>query len=116
MSFKQENDLFMDFWGSLPENDLRPAQILYLCRLGLLIGLTVGSVIAIFRITSNMAYFGALGWIKSHHGQLVTLVLAFILAAIATHITGKLIQNPAIRYGGQGWIRDALNQSQSSPW
>lgn len=101
-------------WSSGPGEDATPADILFLMLMGLLVGLLAGSIISVFRITSNWAYAfaldrtsGADGWV------LLAWALLALLAALAV---GCLVRNPAIRFGGAGWERIALENGQPRVW
>lgn len=100
--------------NSSPEQD-PPGAIIYLALLGFLIGLFTGVVISIFRITTDIVFGRVLNW-TYHDMTFPSACLWIILAMTGAIVTCFLIRNPAIRFGGEKWIKNALLSGQSHAW
>lgn len=116
MSLLPISDKFKSMWKDANPEEERPATLLYLVFLGFLVGFFSGVIIAIFRITTNKAYSFILHWTASNDTFLPMLVLWIGGAVAAALFVGWLIRNQAIRFGGAGWVLDALADGQNRPW
>lgn len=105
-----------DVWKNLPDGHLSAIHFVWFIFGGFLIGFFVGVVIALFRITSSMAYSFAVKWARPDHISGLEIFLFIALAVIAALITGLLIRNKAIRRGGAEWIQSALAKGQKHPF
>lgn len=106
----------VNVWHLTSEKDLRPSLLLYLCLWGFAIGLAVGAVISIFRILSNKFYNFILHFSSQPDHNFGTVMLILIICLLAALITGLLIRNPAIRFGGASWELSAIADGQVHPW
>lgn len=88
----------------------------YLCWLGFLVGIAAGIVISVFRLLKGEAYNFALAFTALHKNSFSWLVIWFLAVIAASLFVGYLIKEPAIRYGGAGWIGDAILTGQEKPW
>lgn len=109
-------DAFKNIWANLPVDGNKPASILYLAGMGLFIGLLVGAVISFFRITTDAAYTFVINWSAQPDKPAWSHAIWFGCALLAAIATGFMVRNPAIRFGGEGWVRDALRKGQRNAW
>lgn len=107
---------FQDLWKTLPPDDHNPRDVAYIVSIGFLIGLLVGAIIAIFRITTNKAYSFIVSWTGQNDTSPLAIGALFAVLIIAALITGFLVRNPAIRFGGEHWLRTSLAEGQKKPW
>lgn len=110
--FKNKNDV----WQNLPDGHLSAIHFVWLIIGGFIIGFFVGAVIAVFRITSGMAYEFAIKWAAPANLSGLEIFLFLVLALLAALITGQLIRNRAIQSGGAEWIQSALANGQKHPF
>lgn len=103
-----------NFWQKLPGETPDIHDNLYLATVGFFVGLCAGVVVSLFRISSGWAYVTALRLTSAH--SLPVILLLFLFALAAALIVGRLIKNPAIRFGGSAWIRSALKEGQPHAW
>lgn len=106
---------FNNVWNNLPDDGKKPSDLAYLIFLGFLVGACAGIVIAVFRFCKDWAFTHVLDWAGSGPSPL-EICLWFVILILAALITGRLIRNTAIRYGGGQWILDALADGQRRPW
>lgn len=107
---------FASMWANLGQDEENPDDILYLVFLGFLTGFFSGAIIAIFRITTDLAYSTIINWTGRLGGSIFLICLWIALAVGAALFVGLLTRNQAIRFGGFGWIMDALADGQKRPW
>lgn len=81
---------------------------------GLCIGLVVGVVLAVFRITAGSAYEWVLTLLEER--QPLWLALWLVPAILGALAVGRIIRDPAVRYGGGPWVREALAGGQPHVW
>lgn len=104
-----------NLWSSIQESRNRPTVSIYLAFTGFLVGVFAGCVIAVFRRCKDTAYHMTLRWVELHEDS-SQIFIYFGLAILAALITGFLIKNDAIRFGGDSWIKDALANGQKHAW
>lgn len=103
-------------WKDPTVVDTSAADKLYLISLGFGIGICVGCVISVFRHASSAAYSWLIHWSGPLKPDSPGVLFLFVGATIAALITGFLIRNPAIRSGGEEWIKKTLAGEQARPW
>lgn len=103
-------------WRITAEPELSCAQILYLCFWGYAIGLLTGAVIAVFRILTHKVYVYLRDYTSLPDQSFGHIAFIFLLFLAAALLTGFLIRNPYIRFGGTGWRLRALAHGQIHPW
>lgn len=109
-----QKDTFRNLWQELPDSGSSLRDSCWLVLVGFFIGLCAGAVISVFRITTDAAYSYALAW--TGNADFFTGLAWFILAGIAAFCVGRLVRNPAIRFGGDKWIKDAIASGQPHAW
>lgn len=108
--------LFQSVWTTLSEDALTPSQLIYLVLWGFFIGAATGTVISLFRIFSGKVYGWMLRYTAVPDPSFGRVMLVLILCIIAAIITGFVIRNPAIRFGGASWEIEAIANGQEQPW
>lgn len=103
---------FRELVNFFPEDDKSPLDILWLVFLGFLVGLCSGIVISLFRITSSMAFEQALAITGACGNNFIVLAIWFVLAILAALVVGRLMRNPAIRFGGSAWDVATIEKAQ----
>ena len=93
-----------------------PGSDIRLALWGLCVGLLSGGIIAVFRITTGMAFGAVRGWFHTNAGDLLLCAAWVIPAVAAALVTGYFIRNPAIRSGGATWLTQAIAAPQKSVW
>lgn len=116
MNFSSFRSIFNSVWNINYEDQQKTSGVLYMLCWGLAIGLATGLVIGFFRITTDKAYRFVLQWTAHNDSIPVNIALLFLFAVAAGLATGFLVRNPAIRFGGEPWIRKALAEGQHDPW
>lgn len=115
----KDASIFQSIGGLLylpaPADESAVAEI-RLALWGLVIGLLSGSIIAIFRITTSMAYNFVRQWFAANMNDPLLCAAWAIPATIAAIVTGCFIRNPAIRSGAGTWVAEALSEPQKSVW
>lgn len=103
-----------DIWQTKPRETSSVADVLARLGTGFCIGLLAGAIISVFRITTDQAF----GWILEKAANLDWLSFLTVgsLALLAAIITGFLVRNKAIRFGGASWIRMAIASGAQHPW
>lgn len=106
-----------DFWQEVPQDE-HPDVIsaFYLVLVGFFVGLCAGTVVAFFRLTSGYVYTALLRWTGPDERNSFVVWAWVFCALMAAYIVGKLIKNPAIRFGGSEWVREALKDGQPRSW
>ncbi len=104
------------FWSSVPESMKNPREALYLVASGFMVGLLAGCVVALFRIAKDFAFSRVLSWTGAHNSSPLDLACIFSVAIAAGLAVCWLVRNPAIRLGGEDWIKGALDDGQKRPW
>lgn len=82
---------------------------------GIAIGLLIGAIVSIFRITTSYVYTEVIRWLSSDHA-IVSDLLWLVFALIAGLAVGHLVRNPAISFGGADWIKNAMVNGQPNVW
>ena len=95
-----------------PEEDKSPLDMLWLIFLGLLVGFFSGIIISIFRITSSMAFEQALAITGAYGKNAIVPGIWLVLAILAALLVGRLMRNPAIRFGGAAWDVETIEKAQ----
>lgn len=114
MDFSRFKDTFNNVWLVSSEDSQPPLDVCYTVFWGFMVGFASGIVIGVFRLATNRAYAFSL---KITGGHDISIIAAFcIFSTLAALITGLLIRNRAIRFGGEDWIRQALAQGQKHSW
>lgn len=103
-------------WFAASQKSLTPWQLLYLCAWGFIVGGAVGAAVSIFRIASSSAYQLLLNFTSAPNPVSGSAFFIFILALLFALITGYLIRNPDIRFGGVSWELYAIADGQPRPW
>ena len=105
-----------ELWEQIPNGRLSPFHFFWLIFTGFLIGRGAGSVIAVFRITTDKVYSLAVLWGSRASDDGFAFFILFALALCAALLTGWLILNKAIRFGGAAWVQKALATGQKHPF
>lgn len=116
MQISQLKDAMRAFWNQLPEEPLGVLDTCYLVLVGFVVGLCAGAVVAVFRVSSGWFYFMALDWTAAGNRSFTVVIAWLLLALLAAFLVGRLIINPAIRFGGSQWVREALRDGQPRSW
>lgn len=107
---------FHNFWHNIAQEWINPSGKLYLAIIGIAVGIVIGAIISVFRITTNAAFRGVLMWTQQFGHSPKGMGIWIGMAVLAALVTGFLVRNPAIRFGGEDWIMKALNTGQKSAW
>lgn len=100
---------------SSPISDKDSARaVLRLGVCGLIAGIAVGSTISVFRIAADHCYGWMRTWAADHAAAVILPI--FGIAVVSALIVQRLMVNPAIRWGGAPWVREALEKPQPRVW
>ena len=105
-----------DVWKQIPSGRLDAFHFVWLILGGFIIGAAAGCVIAIFRITTDLAYTHVIKWAAQQDLSGLEIFIFLALALLAALITGMLILRKPIRSGGAAWIQSALASGQKHPF
>ncbi len=83
-----------------PEEDKSPLDMLLADIPGPSCRVFSGIIISIFRITSSMAFEQALAITGAYGKNAIVPGIWLVLAILAALLVGRLMRNPAIRFGG----------------
>lgn len=103
-------------WRVAEQEQASARDAVYLVCIGLLIGLVTGAIISIFRILKDGTFNIVSIWAGEYKSSVLGVLAILAAAAVAAFIVGRLIRNPAIRYGGARWIGQTLENGQAKPW
>lgn len=101
-----------EVWNKIPDGSLSAFHFVWLIIIGFLIGIFAGSVIAIFRLTTDLVYRFVIEWARPKDISGFEIFFFLALALLAALITGLLIRNKAIRFGGAEWVQSAIIKGQ----
>lgn len=90
-------------------------ELCYFSGVGVGIGLIIGIIIALFRISTDYAYTYLVTWAASRHTFWQDIIW-IVLANAAALVVIFLIRNPDIRLSGHLWIHKALAYGQLHAW
>lgn len=103
-------------WFTSSQKTLPPGRLLYLCAWGFIVGALAGGAVAIFRIITSSAYQLFLNFASAPDPVSGSWFFIFVIALLFALITGYLIRNPNIRFGGVSWEYYAIADGQPRPW
>lgn len=116
MPDSENNKIMPGFWQLVPDAKLDAKDTFWLVWVGFLVGLCAAAVVSVFRICADWSYAFSIRWTASLNRTFFHDWLWIFLAIVAALIVGRLILNPAIRYGGSPWVRKALVEGQPRVW
>lgn len=108
--------IYCTYANPVPLCSETPRALLRRIGAGLAIGLLIGAIVSIFRISSSYVYAEVINWAGAEGRFLPAALLLIAAALVAGLIVGQLVRNPAISFGGADWIRHAIACGQPRVW
>lgn len=103
-------------WYEASQEKLKPKQLLFLCFWGFAVGAAAGAVVSAFRIITSASYQLLLNFTSAADPVSGSAAFIFALSIAFALITGFLMRDPAIRFGGVSWELYAIADGQPHPW
>lgn len=116
MSINVFSGFFHNFWSNLVQDCKYPSDKFYLAAIGTTVGIVIGTIISVFRITTDAAFSSVLWWTAREDSTWQGILIWLGFALLAALVVGFLIRNPAIRFGGEDWIMGSLKEGQRHAW
>ncbi len=103
-------------WYMTSLEKLQPKPLLYLCFWGFFVGAATGLIVSVFRIITSAVYDLLLNFTSVPDPIFGSRIFIIVLSLVFALITGFLMRNPAIRFGGVSWELYAIADGQPEPW